>query len=101
MKGVVINLDPGTQKMLRNICIATAALAMSAASAQAETIHISTVGKTSEQIKTEVFKAARSLCAMELWGASFRFDEERACVAATVKETFAQAPDPALRFARQ
>jgi hypothetical protein len=100
VKGVGSNLNPELQTMIR-IAIVAAAAALLALPASAESIHISTVGKSPEQVRHEVFKAANTLCAHETVGASFLIDEMRACVDFTVKATFAQTPDPALKLARR
>jgi hypothetical protein len=52
-----------------------------------------------EQVKVEVAKAAKTLCARETVGASFPIDEMRACVKNTMRATLAQSDNPALRLA--
>ena len=56
-------------------------------------------GKTPEQVRAEVFKAATQLCVVETYGASFPIDEMRACVDATVRATLAQSADPKVKLA--
>ena len=82
---------------MNRIAILAAAAAVIALPAAAQSIRISTVGKTPEQVQAEVFKAANKLCAIETYGASFPVDEMRACVAATVRATLAQSQDPNLQ----
>jgi len=84
--------------MIRLITVAAAA-ALVALPASAQSIRVSTAGKSVEQIRLEVLKAAKSLCARETVGASFPADEMRACVKGTVRTTLAQSSDPALQFA--
>jgi hypothetical protein len=84
--------------MIRLITLAAAA-ALVALPASAQSIRISTAGKSVEQIRLEVFKAATTLCARETVGASFPADEMRACVKGTVRTTLAQSSDPALQLA--
>ena len=84
--------------MIRLITVAAAA-ALVALPASAQSIRVSTAGKSVEQIRLEVLKAAKSLCARETVGASFPVDEMRACVKGTVRTTLAQSSDPALQFA--
>jgi ABC-type proline/glycine betaine transport system substrate-binding protein len=84
--------------MTRMLILAAAAAAL-ALPASAQSIRISTAGKTPEQVRTEVVKAASKLCALETYGASFPIDEMRACVAATTRSTLAQAADPKVRLA--
>jgi hypothetical protein len=98
VKGVGSNLNPEPNTMNRILILAAAAAAI-ALPASAQSIHISTVGKTPEQIRAEVFKAASKLCAVETYGASFPIDEMRACVDATMRATLAQASDPKVRLA--
>ena len=62
-----------------------------AAPASAQTIHISTVGKSPAQVDAEVREAAMRLCASLTVGATFRFEENRACIAQTVAKTYEQA----------
>lgn len=81
---------------MNRILILAAAAALCAGSASAQqassSIRVATAGKSPEQIRAEVFKAAKHLCSVEVVGASFPIDELRACVASTVDHTLAQAP---------
>ncbi|MBS0362320.1 MAG: hypothetical protein JSR98_13155 [Proteobacteria bacterium] len=77
--------------MNRIVILAAAAAALVAGSASAEVIRISTVGKSPEQVKAEVHKAAQKACQAELPGYAFRIDEARACVDHTERDTFARA----------
>jgi hypothetical protein len=78
--------------MLRTITLAAAA-ALLAGTASAQSIHISTRGKSPEQLKAEVVKAADKLCYRETEGASFPIDAQQQCIAATVRKTYQQAPE--------
>jgi hypothetical protein len=98
VKGVGSNLNPEPNIMNRILILAAAAAAF-ALPASAQSIHISTVGKTPEQIRAEVVRAANKLCAVETYGASFPLDEMRACVDATVRTTLAQSSDPKVKLA--
>jgi len=98
VKGVVINLNPDTKHMNR-IVILAAATALIALPASAQSIHISTAGKSAEQVRAEVFSAATKLCWREVNGASFLIYEQRACVDDTVKKALASATDPQVRLA--
>ena len=84
---------------MTRIAILAAAAALIALPASAQSIRISTAGKSAEQVKLEVFKAATKLCARETVGASFPVDEMRACVKNTARTTLAQSSDPALQLA--
>jgi len=83
------------------IAILAAAAALIALPASAESIRITTAGKSPIQLREEVTKAAYKLCAQETVGATFRADELQACVAQTVRQTFIQANDPNLTLARR
>ena len=86
--------------MIRLITLAAAAAFIALpASAQSPSIRISTTGKSVEQVKREVFKAAEQLCARETVGASFPIDEQRTCLKNTMRTTLAQSSDPALQLA--
>jgi hypothetical protein len=86
---------------MNRIVILAAAAALIALPASAESIRVSTAGKSPEQIRGEVVKAATRLCARETFGASFPLDEKRACVDYTVRTTLAQSNDPQLKLAQR
>jgi hypothetical protein len=77
--------------MNRIVILAAAVATLVAGSASAEVIRVSTLGKTTEQVKAEVHQAALKACRAEIPGYSFRIDEARACVEHTERDTFAQA----------
>ena len=56
---------------MNRIAFLAAAAALIALPASAESIRISTVGKSPEQVRNEVYKAAHRLCSRETFGASF------------------------------
>ena len=86
--------------MNRIVILAAAAATLLAAPAYAaDSIRISTAGKSPDQLRAEVFNAARRLCASDIVGSSFPLDEMRACVTHTVSSTMAQLQDPALKVA--
>ncbi|MGH6910663.1 MAG: hypothetical protein ACREE0_09470 [Phenylobacterium sp.] len=88
--------------MIRIITLAaTAALLALPASAQSteKSIRISTAGKSVEQVRLEVFKAAKRLCANETISSTFPAEEMRACMKNTMRTTLAQSSDPALKLA--
>ena len=86
---------------MNRIVTLAALAALVALPASAQSIHISTAGKSAEQVRAEVFKAANKLCAQETVGATFRVEEMRACVSQTARATFAQTNDPSLKFAQR
>ncbi len=86
---------------MNRIAILAAAAVLIALPASAQSIRVSTVGKSPEQVRAEVFKAAQKLCARETFGASFWADEMRSCVAYTTRATFAQTNDPSLKLAQR
>jgi hypothetical protein len=86
---------------MNRIVILAAAAALIALPASAQSIRISTEGKSPEQIRAEVFKAATKLCALETIGGAYYVEEMRACVDNTTRATFAQTADPKLKLARR
>jgi hypothetical protein len=86
---------------MNRIAILAAAAALIALPASAQSIRVSTVGKSPEQVRAEIAKAAHKLCARETFGATFWAEEMRACVASTTRAAFAQTNDPNLKFAQR
>jgi hypothetical protein len=84
--------------MIRIVTLAAVA-AFIALPASAQSIRVSTTGKSADQVKMEVTKAAHNLCMFESQGSSFPVDELRACVKNTVNKTLAQSSDPAIKLA--
>jgi hypothetical protein len=72
------------------------AVALAAPAFAGDSIHISTAGKTPEQIHLEIRKAAEKLCREEYAGALIDAGGEAACVQATVHAALAQSGDPDL-----
>ena len=85
--------------MNRIAILAAAVAALIALPASAETIRVSTVGKTPAQVRAEVFQAARKVCQEEVPGYAYRVEAARACVDSTVRVTLAQSSDPSVRLA--
>ena len=85
--------------MNRIVILAAAAATLIALPASAETIRVSTAGKTPTQVRAEVFQAARKVCQAEVPGYAYRIEEARACVDHTVRVTLAQSSDPGVRLA--
>lgn len=84
---------------MNRIAILAAAAALIALPASAQSIHVSTDGKSAQQVRAEVFQAARKLCQEEVAGYAYRTDEARSCLEHTVRNTLAQSHDPSLRVA--
>ena len=80
--------------MFRIAALAVSATVLATAPAYAESIHVSTVGKSPESVKAEVYKAALQLCRSEAAGSALAYAVQSACVRATVRDALAQ--DPAL-----
>jgi|InoplaM1PM_1038563.scaffolds.fasta_scaffold02347_1 hypothetical protein len=76
--------------MIRNIALAAIAATLVAAAASAESIRISTAGKSAEQVKTEIYRAARTVCMAESYDGFFPMDTYRACFDDTVKAAIDQ-----------
>lgn len=83
--------------MIRNLTLAALAAALLASPAVAQSVRVSTVGKTPEQLHADITTAARKVCnrALEA-GSTFPQDELRRCIKATIATTVVQARDPAL-----
>ncbi len=81
---------------MNRIAILAATAALIASSASAETIRVSTQGKTPEQVRADVFQAARKVCQDEVPGYAYRIDAARACISHTVRTTLAQSQDPSI-----
>jgi hypothetical protein len=86
---------------MNRIAFLAAAAVLVALPASAQSIHIPTAGKTPEQVRADVYKAANKICALETYGASFPVDELRACVDHTVRVTLAQAGDSHVQLAHR
>jgi curli biogenesis system outer membrane secretion channel CsgG len=84
---------------MNRIVILAAAAALIALPASAQSIRVSTEGKSAQQVRTEVYQAARKVCADQVPGYSYRIDEARACLSQTVRATLAQSHDPNVRVA--
>ena len=83
--------------MIRILTLAAAAAVLVAAPASAQSIRVSTAGKTAEQLHSDIAAAAHKVCVRELaMGVTFPQDELARCVKATVAATVTQAHDPAL-----
>lgn len=85
--------------MLKIATLAAVAAALVAGPAAAESIHISTTGKSSEQVKAEIEKAAVQLCRAETGDSLLSFYLQAPCVKATIRAAVAQSNDPALQVA--
>lgn len=83
--------------MIRILTLAAAAAVLAAAPASAESIRISTLGKTPEQLHSDIAAAAHKVCVRELSrGVTFPQEELPRCVKATIAATVSEAHDPAL-----
>jgi sirohydrochlorin ferrochelatase len=82
--------------MLRIVALAALAAAAVAAPASAASIHVSTTGKSPEQVKAEVTKAAAHLCHAENDDSAIAYQLQQICVRATVRNSLAQSADPSL-----
>lgn len=70
--------------MIRLVAAAAVAAALVAGPAAAQSIRISTAGKSTAQIEAEVVKAAKDLCAAEAVGATFSRSFYKSCVKISV-----------------
>lgn len=83
--------------MNRIAFLGAAAAALIALPAAAQSIHISTAGKSPAQVRAEVHKAATRLCEVQADGSTIWYDEMHACVDNTTRDTLAQSNDPNIR----
>ncbi|HZZ67966.1 MAG TPA: hypothetical protein VFE18_07315 [Phenylobacterium sp.] len=81
---------------MNRIVILAAAAALIASSASAQSIRVTTEGKTPEQVRADVFQAARKVCQEATPGYAYHIEEGRACVDRTVRATLAQSRDPSI-----
>jgi hypothetical protein len=81
---------------MNRIVILAAAAALIASSASAQSIRVSTEGKSPEQVRAEVFQAARKLCQDAVPGYAYRIEAARSCLDHTVRDTLAQSHDPSI-----
>jgi hypothetical protein len=85
--------------MLRIATLAAAAAILVAAPASAASINVPTAGKSPDQVKAEVAKAASRLCRRESWGSALEEQLQASCVSATVRSALTSAADPAVKVA--
>ena len=78
--------------MLRIATLAAVAAVLGAAPASAESIRVSTAGKTPAQVKAEVTDAAVKVC-RATGDATLAYYVERSCVRHAVKTALGQSPD--------
>jgi hypothetical protein len=78
---------------------AVAAVLVAGPAAAAESIHVTTVGKSPAQVKAEIQTAAVKLCNAEVGDSILSYYLQTPCVKATVKAAVAQSADPALQVA--
>ena len=72
---------------MQRIALLAAAAALIALPASAQSIRLSTAGKSPAQVREEVFKAATKLCDAKTDGSTIWADELRACVDDTTRAT--------------
>ena len=82
--------------MIRILTVAAAVASLAAPAFAADSIRISTTGKSPEQLHAEITKAAKSLCDFAVQNATFPREEMAACMKDTVAAAVVQAHDPAL-----
>jgi hypothetical protein len=79
---------------MHRIAFLAAAAALIALPASAQSIRLSTAGKSPAQVREEVFKAATKLCGAQADGSLISTDEMRACVDGTTRATLDPAAAP-------
>lgn len=76
--------------MLRIATLAALGAFVVAAPASAESLHVSTIGKSSEQVHAEVYKAAAHLCSAAVLRGDIASYQRGACVQGAVLSALAQ-----------
>lgn len=76
--------------MRRLITLAAAVAALAAPAFAGESIHVHTTGKSADQVRAEVQKAALYLCRQQAQGSILESYSQQSCVAKTIQATFAQ-----------
>lgn len=79
--------------------MAAVAAVLAAAPASAKSIHISTAGKSADEVKAEVQKAAVELCRAEVGDSALSYYLQSPCVRSTVKAAFKGSVIPATEVA--
>jgi len=80
--------------MLRVATLAAVAALLAVAPASAKSIHISTAGKSTVELKAEVVKAAVNLCHAEVGDSALAYYLQTPCVRSTVKAALKEANIP-------
>jgi hypothetical protein len=80
--------------MLRVATLAAVAALIAAAPASAKSVHISTAGKSTAEVKAEVVKAAVNLCHAEVGNSVLSYYLQAPCVRSTVKAALKDANIP-------
>ena len=82
--------------MIRTLTLAAVAMMLVAAPASAQSLRVSTVGKSTEQLHADIAKAAKSVCNLATIGATFPREMYAACYKAAINDAVAKLGDPAL-----
>ncbi len=82
--------------MIRTLTLAAATAALLAGSASAQSVRITTVGKSPAQLHSDIAVAAKQVCRIAIQGATFPREMYASCYKAAVASAVAQAGDPAL-----
>jgi hypothetical protein len=87
--------------MLRIVTLAAVAAVLGAAPASAESIRIATAGKTPDQVKAEVVKAAAELCRAEVGDATLAHYMQGSCIRATVSAALSSPEAARMTYAQR
>jgi hypothetical protein len=85
--------------MIRILTIAAAATMLVAVPASAQSMRVAVAGKSTEQLHTDISKAAKKVCMQAVVGASFPREMYASCYKAAVADAVTKANDPALAAA--
>jgi hypothetical protein len=82
--------------MIRSIALAVSALVLVSTPALASELRVQLAGKSAEQVRTDIVKAASTVCWKDVRSESLAMYLYPACVRASVNSAVAKLGDPAL-----
>lgn len=98
-KGFGKPFDPETDIMIRTLTIAATAAMLIAAPASAQSMKVAVAGKTTEQLHSDIAKAAKKVCSQSVVGSSFSREVYVSCFKRAVADAIKASNDPALAAA--
>ena len=89
----------GTTNMIRTIALAVSALAVTVAPVSASELRVKVSGKSAEQVRADIVKAASAVCWADVRGEAMAGYMYPACVRASVNDAVAKINNPQLTAA--